>query len=99
MAYWVAYGRPNNLDGDGNGIPCDEAGAVDASGFFVGLPSETGLFCRDLEPAGFDFSSAVAYWVREGAPDRMDADRNGIPCETLYSTEEIAAFFMIRTGG
>lgn len=99
VAYWVAYGTPNNLDGDGNGIPCDEAGAVDGSGLFVGLPPETGLFCRDLEPAGFDFSSAVAYWVREGAPDRMDADRNGIPCETLYSAEEIAAFFMIGTGG
>ena len=99
VAYWVAYGMPSNLDGDGNGIPCDDAGAVDASGFFVGLPPETGLFCRDLEPAGFDFSAAVAYWVREGAPDRMDADRNGIPCETLYSAGEIAAFFMIGPGG
>ena len=99
VAYWVAYGRPSNLDGDGNGIPCDEAGAVDTTGFFSDLPPETGLFCRDLEPAGFDFSAAVAYWVREGAPDRMDADRNGIPCETLYPAEEIAAFFAIGTGG
>ena len=63
------------------------------------MPSETGLFCRDLEPAGYSFSGAVAYWVREGARDRMDADRNGIPCETLYSTEEIAAFLAIGSGG
>jgi hypothetical protein len=99
VAYWVAYGMPDNLDGDGNGIPCDEAGAVDATGFFAGLPSETGLFCRDLEPAGYSFSEAVAYWVREGAPDRMDADRNRIPCETIYPAEEVAAFFAIGSGG
>jgi len=32
------------------------------------------------------------YWVREGAPERMDADGNGIPCETVYDAAEIADF-------
>ena len=44
-----------------------------------------GLFCRDLNAAGFGYPDAVAYWVSEGEPDRMDADHNGIPCETVYS--------------
>jgi len=57
-----------------------------------------GLFCRDLltpETDAFPFSGnssnprlaffwSLVYWSLEGKPDRMDADRNGIPCETLY---------------
>ena len=52
-----------------------------------------GLFCRDLNAAGFGYSDAVAYWVSEGEPDRMDADHNGIPCETVYSETDILAFW------
>jgi hypothetical protein len=57
-----------------------------------------GLFCRDLlapETDAFPFSGnssnpkvaffwSLVYWSLEGEPDRMDADLNGIPCETLY---------------
>ncbi len=54
---------------------------------------EAGLFCRDLEPLGYSYSEVVAYWVSEGSPDRMDEDRNGIPCETLYPAADVLAFW------
>jgi hypothetical protein len=57
---------------------------------FQGIPS--GLFCRDLFALGHPFSVAYEYWDWDGRPDRMDADRNGIPCETVYPPEEIAAY-------
>ena len=56
-----------------------------------------GLLCRDLaaDRAGFPFDVAgttpdtaaflaTAYWMLEGMPDRMDADGDGIPCETVF---------------
>lgn len=62
-----------------------------------GLPSvselESGLFCRDLRDLGYDYPDAIAYWVRERYTDRMDADRNGIPCETIWSEAEVDAFW------
>ncbi len=64
--------------------------APDAGGGPVGLPA--GLFCRDLAEEGYGYADAYAYWEAEGRPDRMDADRNGVPCETVYPAEEVAAF-------
>ncbi len=32
---------------------------------------------------------ALAYWFLEGTPDRMDIDRNGIPCELLFDPEVV----------
>ncbi len=54
---------------------------------------ETGLFCRDLHAFGYSYVDAVAYWVREGSPERMDADRNGIPCETVYPADDVTGFW------
>lgn len=54
---------------------------------------EAGLFCRDLFSRSYDYATAVTYWVREGSPDRMDADRNGIPCETVYPETDVVAFW------
>ena len=54
---------------------------------------EAGLFCRDLHALGYGYVDAVAYWVREGSPDRMDADRNGIPCETVWPATDVVAFW------
>lgn len=95
LAYWVANGRPGQLDGDGNGLPCDQQQSMYDPAVFAGLPDDSDLFCRDLNSMGYDFSEAVIYWVREGAPDRMDADLNGVPCETVYPAEEIASFFAL----
>lgn len=52
-----------------------------------------GLFCRDLADAGFDYPQAVAYWQAEGRPARMDADEDGIPCETVYPTGAVTAYW------
>ena len=52
-----------------------------------------GLLCRDLKSRGYNYAEAVAYWASEGRPDRMDEDRNGYPCETVYSTAEVVAYW------
>ena len=48
-----------------------------------------GLFCRDLKARGYNFRQALAYWNANGRPARMDADGNGIPCETVYPPAEV----------
>jgi hypothetical protein len=57
---------------------------------FLGMAR--GSYCRDLYPLGFSYADAYAYWEWEGRPDRMDADRNGVPCETVYPATDIEAF-------
>jgi hypothetical protein len=52
-----------------------------------------GLFCRDLKAEGFGYTAAVTYWRVHGQPDRMDADLNGIPCETVYPAPNISAYW------
>ena len=54
---------------------------------------QAGLFCRDLAGIGCGYSDAVAYWMREGSPDRMNADCNGIPCETVYPADDVTGFW------
>jgi hypothetical protein len=66
------------------------ASLPEAAETFLGLPR--GKFCRDLRPFGLTFADAYAYWEWEGRPDRMDADTNGVPCETVYPAEEISDF-------
>lgn len=53
----------------------------------------SGQFCRDVDAAGFNYSVAVAYWLREGEPGRMDADDDGIPCGTVYDTDVIDTYW------
>ncbi len=89
-AYWVREGRPTRMDADGNGIPCEtvfDGDQIDAF-FNVWFNEPEGLACADLAAAGYHYGDALAYWIAEGAPDRMDIDANGIPCETVYPPEE-----------
>jgi hypothetical protein len=51
------------------------------------------MYCRDLAAVGYSYVDAVAYWMVEGQPDRMDADRNGIPCQTVYPHDDVVAFW------
>jgi hypothetical protein len=46
-----------------------------------------------LHALGYGYVDTVAYWIREGSPDRMDADRNDIPCETVYPHARVVAFW------
>lgn len=91
VAYWLREGMPARMDADGNGIPCE---TVYDMGEFMALAGDLSqdLLCRDVFEAGGDTATAVAYWLREGRPDRMDADGNGIPCETVYDMDPFLWF-------
>lgn len=100
--YWLIHGQPNQMDADRNGIPCEtvftRSDVVAYWGTYtwveplpVGLPG--GLLCKDLAARGIGYPDAVAYWFAEGAPDRMDADLNGIPCETVYSGDDVIDYW------
>jgi hypothetical protein len=58
-----------------------------------------GGFCRDVLAASSHLTElptsemvyfgALLYWFMEGMPERMDADRNQIPCETLVAASVV----------
>ena len=54
---------------------------------------EAGLYCRDLNAMGYSYADAVAYWVAQGQPPRMDVDTNSIPCETVFTSSDVLAFW------
>ena len=103
FAYWMRQGQPQRMDADTNGIPCETVyPETEIGAFWNDLASEpvttttdaqalgAGLYCRDVLAARLTFDQAVAYWMLEGMPRRMDSDANGVPCETVYPSEEIA---------
>ena len=103
--YWRMHGQPNQMDADRNGIPCETVYAPrDVSAYWSvrELPQTaaagsgrfpSGLFCRDLYARGVSYAGAVSYWWQEGGPDQMDADLDGIPCETVYPAYEINSYW------
>jgi hypothetical protein len=100
VGYWLREDRPQRMDADGNGIPCEtvyESWEIDG---LIPAPDQfaSGLMCRDLADQGAAFSAAVGYWLAEGMPDRMDSDRNGIPCETVYDPAEVGGFLWFERG-
>lgn len=52
----------------------------------VSIPTyvEPGDYCGWLADNGYTFSQAEATYYSLGSPDHMDADHNGVPCETRY---------------
>lgn len=48
-----------------------------------------GLYCKDVAALGLNYAEAAEYWRDEGTPGRMDADHDGVPCETVYSPAEV----------
>jgi hypothetical protein len=99
LAYWVREGMPDRMDTDHNGIPCETVYSrtdIDSALYSDGGQLNSGLLCEDLLAAGYAFSDALMYWIREGAPNRMDADSNGIPCETVYPGDEIEPMLMFE---
>lgn len=99
VRYWWWDGSPDRMDADTNGIPCEtiypasevaafpEENGLGGSDTYAG--QGRGLFCRDLDAAGFGYLDAFNYWLWDGRPDRMDADLNAVPCETVYSSSEV----------
>jgi hypothetical protein len=53
----------------------------------------SGLYCRDLKRLGYTYGQALQYWEYWGEPDNMDADLNGIPCETIYTAAQVRRYF------
>ena len=43
-----------------------------------------GKYCAAMKAAGWSFKEARAYYEDHGQPAHMDADGDGIPCETVY---------------
>jgi hypothetical protein len=98
--YWRLNGQPNQMDADKNGIPCETVYPRSDIGQYwngreVGgtAPLSSGLLCRDLADRGATYAQAVAYWWYYDMPLRMDADKNGIPCETVYSVATVNNFW------
>ena len=54
---------------------------------------DSDLSCRELAALGYSYVDAIRYWEREGVPDRMDADWDGIPCETAWPHDDVATFW------
>ena len=88
------------MDADRNGIPCETVySRSDVAAYWNGrqitgaAPLGAGLFCRDLAARGATYAQAVAYWWYYDRPSRMDADKNGIPCETVYPAATVNAFW------
>jgi hypothetical protein len=43
-----------------------------------------GRYCAIMYAAGWSYERALAYYEGHGRPAHMDADGDGIPCETVY---------------
>jgi hypothetical protein len=56
--------------------------AVTGLGEISALPG--GLRCAELQTLGLGPKQAVDYWFLWGGPGLMDADANGVPCETVW---------------
>lgn len=99
VTYWGANGQPDRMDADVNGIPCETVyPATNVRAYWLTTPAPrtalpAGLLCKDVAARGVGYPGAVAYWFAEGQPARMDIDGNGIPCETVYPTSDVAAFW------
>ncbi len=74
--------------------PSSTAASVKAFGDVRELP--VGLLCRDLKQRGYGYAAAVDYWRIQGQPQRLDADRNGIPCEPEYARAEVGKYWQGR---
>ncbi|MGW7681201.1 hypothetical protein ACWGID_10705 [Kribbella sp. NPDC054772] len=98
--YWYLHGQPKQMDADRNGIPCETVySRSSVAAYWNGrevngvVNWQAGMYCRDLVARGASYAEAVRYWWYYGMPARMDADKNGIPCETVYSSAAVNAFW------
>jgi hypothetical protein len=83
---------PSPPEGDPEEQPPNSAPGIGSEPRDV-LNEPTGLLCRDLKAKGYPYSAAVDYWRAARKPNRMDVDRNGIPCETVYPAAEVQQYW------
>lgn len=103
--YWRHHGQPDRMDADLDGVPCEtvypaenidrywgDYGIVPTYEYYPVFDLPGGLLCRDLADAGYDTYDALSYYLLWGLPQNMDADGNGVPCETVYGDAEYVWF-------
>lgn len=49
--------------------------------------------CHDLLAQGYSFAQAVQVYHDRHEPPAMDADHNGIPCETVYPAQAVRDYY------
>jgi hypothetical protein len=94
-SYWECTASSPGLDSllvwilmlDGNRWSYDYGSGIP---WAIDEVAQPGALCRDIVDAGHPFFYAALYWIAEDRPERMDADGNGIPCETVYARTDIA---------
>lgn len=98
LVYWLLEGEPSRMDADGDGIPCETVwpeafirDVLEDPWLLTVHPwnmttSElpTGMRCREAIFWRPFYPQVLGYYFAEGLPARMDADSDGIPCETVY---------------
>jgi hypothetical protein len=60
---------------------------VPATSTTAKLKLTKGSYCKSMKAAGWSFAEAQAYYLAHGSPAHMDADGNGVPCETVYGKQ------------
>jgi Excalibur calcium-binding domain len=97
VEYWNLHRRPERMDADGNGIPCEtvypRGWVLEYKKMRVRSVERSGLTCRNLSDLRLPYGRAVEYWYSQGLPIRMDVDGDGIPCETTYSEPSIQPYW------
>lgn len=96
--YWDLEGEPSRMDATRDGVPCTTVYPGSAVSDYWAIRAQmralpSGWFCRDLHAAGHTYREAIWYWSYEGRPERMDASRNGRPCQTVYPASAVAEFW------
>ena len=87
---------PSPPEGDPEEQPPNSAPGIGSEPADV-LNEPAGLLCKDLKAKGYSYTAAVDYWDAAGQPDRMDADGNGIPCETVYPVDDVTDYWGSRS--
>jgi hypothetical protein len=83
-AYYATWGGPESLDPDGDGTACNEGAAdPDAESGPSAWPAWT---CYTF-PDGWD--AAIDYYNMNGGPASLDADGDGMPCESNGDDEMV----------
>ncbi|HLF40043.1 MAG TPA: hypothetical protein VI854_01080 [Acidimicrobiia bacterium] len=62
---------------------------------FTDLATDPGLSCGELRARGVSYADAIRSWYRDGAPESMDADADGVPCEDDYPQADIDAWWAV----
>lgn len=101
---------PNDLDADGDGVPCETtpSGVTEDSTIMGGFEDDgsemNDLDCVDLAISATETSAQAVYEADPSDPNGLDRDEDGIACESTFSkasgtTFEDGSGMIAGTGG